>query len=241
MSLRTSLLVILSLLSALPAALFAADPPNPAEAKLRESLRNTMLQLRTTETERAALQATQAELEQKNAALIAQLESLNSRMAVEKQASEKASEELKSSVEERDTEIRRLNQSLNEWKSAHKQVSTLAANTEAQRAKLAANVIVLNRRVADQQVKNAEMFKIGNELLDRYEKFGLGDALTAREPFIGLTRVKFENLIQDYQDKINDGKIQPVEEKPAGSKTSPTSAPKTKAAASKPAEPKAKS
>ena len=36
-----------------------------------------------------------------------------------------------------------------------------------------------------------------------------GEALTAREPFVGVTRVKFENLIQDYQDKLADQKIKP--------------------------------
>ena len=46
-------------------ALHAAHAPNPAEAKLRESLRRTMLQLRTADTVRATLQATQAELEEK--------------------------------------------------------------------------------------------------------------------------------------------------------------------------------
>jgi hypothetical protein len=45
--------------------------------------------------------------------------------------------------------------------------------------------------------------------LDRYEKFGLGDALTAREPFVGLTKVKFQNLVQDYQDKLSDQKVKP--------------------------------
>jgi len=70
-------------------------------------------------------------------------------------------------------------------------------------------LIVKLRKTADQQRRNEAMYKLGREVLDRYERFGLGDALTAREPFVGLTRVKFENLIQDYADKLTDQKIKP--------------------------------
>lgn len=234
------------LLVALPTgALLAADAPNPAETRLRESLRNTMLQLRTSETEKATLQAAQAELEQKNAALTAQLEAMTKQMSADKEANEKATAEFKMHIDERDSEIGRLNESLERWKAAHKQAATVAVNTEEARAKLAANVILLNRRVADQQAKNDAMYKIGTEVLSRYEKFGLGDALTAREPFVGITRVKFENLIQDYQDKLMDEKIKPTAEKAVEQKNTPATAPakpaKPKAASARAAESKTKS
>jgi hypothetical protein len=50
---------------------------------------------------------------------------------------------------------------------------------------------------------------LSNEILTRYEKFSLGEALAAREPFIGLTRVKLENLTQDYSDKISKQQAKP--------------------------------
>ena len=78
-----------------------------------------------------------------------------------------------------------------------KRVTDIANTKEAQRAKLEDQVNQLNRRVADQQTKNAGMFKIANEILVRYERFGLGDALTAREPFTGITRVKLQSLFED--------------------------------------------
>ena len=79
----------------------------------------------------------------------------------------------------------------------------------AERAKLAADVIVLNRTTADQKTKNAEMFKLGREILLRYEKFGLGDVIGAKEPFVGTARVKLETYVQDFQDKLTDQKIKP--------------------------------
>ncbi len=59
----------------------------------------------------------------------------------------------------------------------------------------------------DQQRKNDALFAIGNEILSRYENFGLGNALANKEPFVGVTRVKFQNLIQSYQDKLIEQKI----------------------------------
>ena len=59
----------------------------------------------------------------------------------------------------------------------------------------------------DQRVRNITMYEVGLEIIDRYEKFGLGDAILAREPFVGTTRVKFQNLIQNDQDKLADQKI----------------------------------
>ena len=63
--------------------------------------------------------------------------------------------------------------------------------------------------VADREAKNRELYRLANEILTRYEKFGLGDALAAREPFTGITRTKLENLVQDYSDKIADARVQP--------------------------------
>ena len=180
------------------AALQAA--PSEAELKMREQLRATMLQLRTAETERAALQAAQAENEQKVKTLTAQVESLTkSSSAAEKAAADQAAE------------LTRMRELVGRWEAAHSQASQTAQAKEAERAKLAGENIVLKRRVADQQRRNAELFRIGNEILTRLEKFSVGDAIAAKEPFTGLMRVKLENLVQDYGDAIADQRIKPAE------------------------------
>ena len=76
MSILRPHIIILGLLCALPGALLRAQTaqPSAAEAKLRESLRATMLQLRTSENDKAVLQAAQAESDEKIKALTAQVE-----------------------------------------------------------------------------------------------------------------------------------------------------------------------
>ena len=65
----------------------------------------------------------------------------------------------------------------------------------------------LERKVEDQHLKNIQMYQIAIEVLDRYRKHGLGDAIVAREPFVGVSRAKLQTLVQDYGDKLLDQRI----------------------------------
>lgn len=224
-------LTLLALASTLP----AADQPSPAELKMREALRNTMLQLRTAETERANLQAAQADLEAKNQTLTKQVEALTKQAADDKTKADKLAAEMTDKLAKQDGEIVQLKETLVKWKDAHAKLTALAQTKESERAKFESKSIVLERKVADQQRKNDTMYQLGTEVLSRYEKFGLGDALTAREPFVGITRVKFENLIQDYGDKLTDSKIKPdpAPAKPAAPENKPAPQKKEQPAKSK--------
>lgn len=182
-----------------------SQEPNAAEARLREGLKNTVLQLRAAEVEKAALQAAQAKAGEEKNALETQLAAMT-KQGTEDQ--EKMSE-MRDELVERANAITRLNEALEKWKKAHAEVTAIARKKETERASAVSQNVVLQRKVEDQQRKNAAMFKIGNEILSRYEKFGLGHALTAREPFIGTTRVKLQNLMQEYDDQLRDEKIRP--------------------------------
>jgi chromosome segregation ATPase len=187
----------------------AADQPNPVEAKLREGLKTTMLQLREVQTEKAALEAAKADLEAQVATLTEKLEKSEKQAADNKAAADKRIAEQTERLVERGNAAMKLETDLAQSQKAQQEAATLAAKKEADRAKLASEKIVLERKVADQQAKNVKMYAVGNEILTRFEKFSLGTAIIAREPFIGLTRVKLQNLMQDYGDKLADQKIKP--------------------------------
>jgi len=206
------LVTALGLYSFLPAGGLGAAESNSPEMRMREQLKATMLQLRDAQTQVATFQAAQAESDQKNKALTEQVESLTKRLAADKDAADKTIADLKDKLEKSTAKVAQLGDALEKWKISQKQAVELATAKESQRAKLAADVITLQQHVADQQTRNLAMFKLGNEVLKRYEKFGLGEALVAREPFTGITRVKFQELVQDYQDKLMDQKIKPSDE-----------------------------
>ena len=189
-------------------SVFAADP-SPAEARLREALRNTLLQLRTAQNENAALQVAKGELDQKNKEQQTQIKQLADNLAADKDASGKTIANLNAQFATQGGELAKVKTTLSQTEAALRKTAALAQTTEAERARLAAETIVSNRTIADQKVKNAELYKLGREILLRYEKFGLGDVIGAKEPFVGTQRVKLETYVQDFQDKLSDQKIKP--------------------------------
>jgi chromosome segregation ATPase len=194
---------------ALATAAVAAEGVDANEAKLREALRNATLQLRSAEAERANLQAAQAGLTEEKKTLDAKFETLRKQAVAERATEEKTIAALKAQNAAHEAEIARLKEALEKSDSAGKQAAALAATKETDRAKLAADLVALQRKIEDRETKNLALFKLGSEILTRYEKFSLGEALSAREPFVGTTRAKLENLVQDYQDKLLGQRAKP--------------------------------
>jgi len=179
---------------------------NADDARLRETLRTLTLRLRSAETERNTLLSDKAQLEQEKKALSGKVDALNKQVAADKEKLDQ--------LDAKQKELDDTKESLGKWKTAYEQIQTAAQKSEAERAKLASESIILKRKVEDRERKNLELFKTANEILTRYEKFGLGEALSAKEPFTGIARVKLENQVQDYQDKIADERVKPENERP---------------------------
>ncbi len=194
--------------------LSAQEAPDPS-VKLREQLRGVTLQLRSAQTESANAQAVAAAAEQKLKNLSVKIEDLEKRnTTLVKQANtDKAStaesiEILEKKVVHRDKSLLLHKEALTKWKDGYGKAAAVATTKEDERAQLAAQLIASNRTLADRERKNIALFNTANEILDRYESYSLGKALQAREPFIGTTRIKVENLVQGYKDKILDNRIQ---------------------------------
>ena len=206
MNAKTFALLANCLFSATP--LFAqAQQASPGELRLREQLKATMLQLRNAESERATLQAAQTERDQKIKKLEEQVTALTRQAAEDKEAADKVALKLNEEIATRTTDIARVTDLLAKSDASLKKVTELARTREEQRAKLATQAIQLQRTVADQRTKNAKMFETAGEVLSRYEKFGLGTAITAREPFTGITRARLQSLVDEYDDKLSAQRI----------------------------------
>ena len=245
MSAKLPLIVAAALLSFSGIHAEQAGAANTVEARMREALKKTMLQLRDSEAARAAAVAAQTEAETKNTELEAKIkeltkniETLTKQSIKDKETADKEAANLTAKLAAKETESKNLGEALKKWQASHKKLEGIAKEMDIQRAANASKVIILERKVADQQVKNAEMFKIGNGVLTRYKNFGLGTALTAREPFVGTMRVKLENLFQEYADKLQDQKIKSTDDrKKAATAEQAPPPPAATAAAAKPVEP----
>jgi len=220
----------LTLLFTLLIGVAAAQQPqaDPALQKMRESLKNTMLQLRTEQTEKAALQAEKAELEAKVKELTATVASQGQALEDNKKKADKSIADLTAKSDTQQKQIAQINEALAKWQAGYKKAEAVAQDLESKRSRLADEVIKLDRKVQDRETKNIELYKLGKEILTRYEKFGLGSALLAREPFTGIAKVKFETFVQDYSDKLTDQKIKPEPAAKAATGDKPASTPTPK-------------
>jgi chromosome segregation ATPase len=184
----------------------AAD--SDTETRLREALRNAIAQQRSLEDERATLLAKQSESDKQIEALKAQIDELAKGQAKKNENAPEITE-LRSRVTMQGEQLEQLNQTLEKWKAAYNEAATVARAKEAERAKLATDVDGLTQRATGCEEKNAQLFKIGNEILGRLEKVSFGDVIGQREPFIGYKRVELQNLVQDERDKLLDQKATP--------------------------------
>lgn len=198
----------------------AAEEADPS-VKLREQLRSVMLQLRTSQTDAANALAEKAIADQNIADQTAKVAELEKRYEglVKKNNSDRAATDetiakLNNKLAEREKRISQYAEALEEWKAGYQKAAAIARTKEDERARLADEIVVDKRSIADLQRKNIALFNTSIEILDRYENYALGKALGAREPFIGTTRVKIENLVQGYKNNILDNRISASSPKP---------------------------
>ncbi len=196
------------------AAFAGAQDPSANELKLREALRNTMLQLRTAQTETANAQAAVIAAEQKIqgletkvAGLEKRTEDLVAQSNEDRAASEKTIATLNNRLADRDNRLAEYVAAIDKWKAGYESAAAAARKTGAEREKLADEAIVLRRTIEDRERKNIALFNLSREILDRYENHALGRSIAAREPFISSARVKVENLVQGYKDRLLDNRL----------------------------------
>lgn len=205
--------LLLLLLALAPAMAAAAEPADP-DAKVREALRATAVQLRTAQTDLANAQAITAAAEAKVKLLEKQIAAAEARaIAQAKQAnddrtaSEKTIASLSNKLADRDKRLKEYDEAIAKWKAAWQQATSLAQSTDAEKTKLAAEAAGLKLAVADRERKNLALFNTAQEVLTRYENHALGKAILAKEPFIGTTRARIESLVDGYKDTLLDNRI----------------------------------
>ena len=209
MSRKLALLLLLAL--QLGSALRAADedPQAAINAKLRDGLRNTMIQLQTVQGQNATLTATNVQNEARIKDLTAKLAAATKSEAATKAEAAKTKADYEAKFAAQDTRNAQQVEALAKWHKAYDELLAKAKEIDAKRAELAQQKILADRKIATQQTKNQALYELGKEILRRYEHYGLGDAILAREPFVGISKVKFETYIQDNSDKLADQKIKP--------------------------------
>jgi chromosome segregation ATPase len=168
-----------------------------------------MIQLRSAQADLATLQASQAASADEKKALSDKYEALKKQVVADRLASDKSATALGLQLTDEKAANARLKEALDKAKAEGDKLTLSARDLDASGSRLKNEKIFLERKVADLEAKNLALFLTGNEILSRYAEFGLGTAISAKEPFVSLTRTKLENLVQDFQDQLLDQRAKP--------------------------------
>jgi hypothetical protein len=135
--------------------------------------------------------------------------SLQAQMLEERNTAANQASELRASLEQGRDRITLLEAQAAKWEKDYAALVQKARTAEAATAQAKARIGVLERTVAEQQVKNVEMKTVADEILDRYSRHALGQSVLAREPFISVNRAKLQTIMQDLETRIRAATIVP--------------------------------
>ena len=182
------------------------------EERLRETLRRTMVELRSLQDSQTALQAKLEEAQKQRDQAQQAVQELTAKLAAAQAAAPAAAvpavppEELKrlnDQIERMKAENASLRAGLARWQGAYQQAAQLAQAKDAQArdldGKLKANSAMLGIAMS----KNSQLIAIANDILHLYSTRSFRSLLLGSyEPLLGFKKVELENMVQDYEDKI---------------------------------------
>jgi hypothetical protein len=192
-----------------------AQAQSPAEARLRDQLRQTTLDLRQAQDENSALKVKLDALSQQaapppapvaaapTAADTARLGRLQAALSAEQAKTAAA-------LQQGDSDHKALAQ----WQQSYAQLLTLAKSRDADAKKFEAMYKEEDSHAKACTQSNVRLVQISDELLSRYKNKGVWDAMGDGEPLTGIHRVELEKIAQDYHARIVDSTVKPAQALP---------------------------
>ena len=101
-------------------------------------------------------------------------------------------------------ELESTRSSLNELGLQYKSALNDLKVNEQQRTTLTTNLIQKSKVIDACVGKNAKLYEFGLDLVKLYENPSRYEKTVLTEPFSQIRRVKLENILQDYNDKIDE-------------------------------------
>lgn len=204
---RRSPVVTFAVALLLAAGSVAGQAADAGEARLRNALRDALLQLRTVQEEVVVVRSEMQAMEEENAALRKRLEATVQQLAAEQEAARAAAGALREEISQKEGELERMLQTLLECRRESDALGVTAESRARELVQAGEERAILRRDFELLRSQNRELHRIAVEILERYENFSLGRALAAREPFTGSARARLKAALQDYRDAIDDQRV----------------------------------
>ncbi|WP_206168991.1 MULTISPECIES: hypothetical protein [unclassified Variovorax] len=206
------------LLASLAATAHAQQPPGgqSMEERLRAQLRATTTQLQQAQNELAALKAGQQQSPAAAAparpepvldALKKELSQTQSQLAAERQAREAASAGSQQLRQQAQAMSEKATAQVAQYRGAYDELLKTARASEAERQRLSAEASTHRTAITQCEAKNSQLYAVGQEILRAYETMDVGTVLASRQPFAAQSRVKFEQIAQQYGDRLYESKF----------------------------------
>lgn len=168
-------------------------------------------QLQQLSTERAALQAENARLKQELEQIKAQLQksettakTLQARTRTLEQTAGRGNVEAQQAEEQLERTRGQLQELIGKFRETVQTLRDVEIDRDGATGRLAARERELKTCVD----RNAGLYNLNAEVLDRMEGRGFWSGLAEREPFTRLKRVELENMIDDYRYRADELRLE---------------------------------
>ena len=101
----------------------------------------------------------------------------------------------------------KANAQIAQYRNAYDELLKLARQADAQRKHLADESAAQRVALTMCKEKNDRLYAVGQEILTAFETMDVATVIAARQPFASQARVKYEQIAQQYGDKLYEGKF----------------------------------
>lgn len=198
------------LVSALACAGLAQAQEQSMEARLRAQLRTVTGQLQQAQNALAqaapaatARPAQSADVE----ALRAELAHSQAQLARERDVRSRRDAQFSTAQQQAQEAVAKASAQVAQFRSAYDELLKMARAAESERHKLAQQAGLQQTAIAQCEAKNQQLYAVGMEVVQAYEQLDMGALMSVRQPFAAQSRVKFEQIAQEYGDRLYQGKF----------------------------------
>lgn len=112
------------------------------------------------------------------------------------------------SAKQSQEELERTRAQMQELITKFRETAQALRDVEVDRTQAKTQLAVHERELKTCIDRNAGLYNLNTEVLDRMANRGLWSALSEREPFTKLKRIELENLIDDYKYRADELRLQ---------------------------------
>jgi chromosome segregation ATPase len=161
-----------------------------------------MLQLREAQAKTAEMEGTAVQAEMAAAKAKKETAAVQAQLVDERNTAANQTAELRAAMTQIEDKALALGAQVAKWEKDYRTLTERTRKSEHELAKARGRITVLERAVAEQQVRLAEMKTLADEILDRYAAHSLGRTMLSREPFISVNRAALQTIMQDLETRV---------------------------------------